>query len=423
MSNTNGGKQAVILSGGGANGAYEIGVLKALFAGKSSATKYKPLDPEIFAGTSVGSYNAAFLVSRWDVYGSAAIASLEQVWLDAVSSSRQKPDNGVFRLRDDLREFINPMSYVLNPLQPINHLIGDSAFLAWDGIQRAVNLVTAQETPLLERVVQLFDFTSFISLEPFKQTLTGTIWFQEVRRSHKALMIATTNWEMGRVKIYHNHDMTDQFGPLIILGSAAIPGIFPPTPIGSQLFADGGVLQNTPLDPVIAAGSNILHVISLFPDVENIPLATMSNTLATVYRQQIISWAKILERDIKRVDDINLMLRFVASTSDAIQKLRERTPDEEFWEELHLEDIEQYLEHYRKYIPITVHRYYPGDDISGPLGLLDFDRNRIKALIERGFDDTVDHDCARNRCVISRLPTLSWPLARGEGSEAWPPHD
>ncbi len=79
---------------------------------------YRPLDPDIFAGTSVGSYNAAFLVSQWEMYGPAAIANLEQVWLDKVSSSSAKVQNGVFRIRHDLREFTNPRSFIPNPLEP-----------------------------------------------------------------------------------------------------------------------------------------------------------------------------------------------------------------------------------------------------------------------------------------------------------------
>jgi predicted acylesterase/phospholipase RssA len=401
MSDTNGAKHAVILSGGGANGAYEVGVLKALFAGKSSATTREPLDPDIFVGTSVGAYNAAFLVSGWNDYGTAVIASLEQTWLDYISSSRESPDNGVFRIRDDPREFLNPVSFILDPLQPFNHLIGDSAALAWNGLQRVVNLVSAQERPLLERVVELFDFTSFVSLEPFRQTLNDTIVFDKIRDSSKQLMIIATHWNMGNVRIYNNHDMTDQLGPLIILGSSAIPGIFPPVAIGSQSFVDGGVLLNSPLTPAADTGANVLHVISLFPEVEKIPLATMSNTLATVYRQQVIAWAKILEVDIRRADYVNGALRIVALASEAIQTLGGRTPDEGLRRDLHLEEIEQYLQQYlQEYIPLTVHRYHPGDDISRGVGLLNFDRDRIKGLIERGFDDTVGHDCKRNKCVM-----------------------
>jgi NTE family protein len=402
MSNPNGTKHGVILSGGGANGAYEIGVLKALFAGKSEATQGEPLDPDVFVGTSVGAYNAAFLVSRWSVYGTAAIASLEQTWLDHVSSSSQKPYNGVFRIWNSPREFIEPINFILNPLQPFKHLVEDSATLAWDGLGRIVNMGTAQGKSLLERVVSLFDFTSFVSLEPFRQTVNETVWFQEIRQSEKELRIITTNWELGNVRIYDNHDMTDQLGPAIILGSSAIPGIFPPIPIGSQAFVDGGVLLNTPLEPAIEAGANILHVISLFPDVEKIPLATMGNTLATTYRQQIISWTKALESDIRRAELYNEMYRGTALTFEALQKLKEQTPVAGLWKDLRLEEIEQSMEQWQKeHVLVTVHRYYPDDDISEPLGLLDFDRKRIENLIERGFEDTVDHDCKRNKCVIS----------------------
>ena len=57
-------KSAVILSGGGANGAFEVGVMKALFAGKSPTTDRRPLEPDIYTGASVGSYNAAYMVER-----------------------------------------------------------------------------------------------------------------------------------------------------------------------------------------------------------------------------------------------------------------------------------------------------------------------------------------------------------------------
>ncbi len=117
-------------------------------------------------------------------------------------------------------------------------------------------------------------------------------------------------------------------------------------------------------------------MISLFPNVVNIPLATMSNTLATVYRQQIIGWAKTLESSVKRVRDINRMLAFVGLISDVLQRNKESFPAEEL-ESLRIKDIEQYLQQYRAYTPVTVHQYSPGDDVSGPLGLLDFDRDRI----------------------------------------------
>ncbi len=402
-------RHGLILSGGGSNGAYEIGVLKALFAGKSrGATGMQLLDPYIFAGTSVGSFNAAYLVSRWDSYGSAAIASLEQVWLDTVASTAQKPDNAVFRIREDPRPFLDPRNLILNPIEPFFNLARDSAALAWDGFQRAVNLVTSQAT-LVQRVAELIDFTSFIVLNPFKQLIVDTIPFSEIRRSQKKLIIVATNWEMGRVRYFENHDLTDTLGPAAILGSTGIPGIFPPAPYGSQLFVDGGVLENTPLNPLIDRGANILHVISMFPNVENIVLATMENTLATVYRQQLIGWTKTLESSIRRVRDINRALRMSTSAAELIREVRERLPAEDLSAlGKPIGDIEEYLARYRAYTPLTVHRYFPTDDISGPLGLLDFDRDRLQELIERGFEDAVDHNCQISGCVF---PTEVEPIA------------
>jgi len=401
MTDTVGARHAVILSGGGANGAYEIGVLKALFAGKSpGAMGGQLLDPYIFAGTSVGSFNAAFLVSRWDAYGSAAIGSLEQLWVDTVSSSAQKPNNAIFRIREDPRPFFDPRNLIMNPIEPFYNLVSDSAALAWEGLQRTANLITSQDI-LLQRIAEMFDFTSFVVLEPFRQLINDTIDFSDIRRSEKKLIIVATNWEMGRVRHFDNHDMTDHLGPSAILGSTAIPGIFPPTAYGSQLFVDGGVLENTPLNPLIDAGANVLHVISLFPSVENIPLATMDNTLATIYRQQMIGWAKTLESSVRRVRDINQALRMSAIAAEFISGVRARLSAEDLAAlSRPIQDIEQHIALYGVFTPLTVHQYFPGDDVSGPLGLLDFDRDRIQDLIGQGFEDAVDHNCQNSNCVI-----------------------
>jgi len=53
-------------------------------------------------------------------------------------------------------------------------------------------------------------------------------------------------------------------------------------------------------------------------------------------------------------------------------------------------------------IKVTVHRYHPRDDPFGPLGLLNPDRGRLEALIERGFKDAAEHDCIDSRCVLAQ---------------------
>lgn len=132
MTNTNGEKQAVILSGGGAYGAYEVGVLKVLFADKSPATDEKPLKPDIFSGASVRFYNAAFLVSRWGMYGTAAIGSLKEGWLGDSSNPPQKPDNSVFRLLNDPGS--SSASKVSSRARCIPLTTYSGTALVWDGM-------------------------------------------------------------------------------------------------------------------------------------------------------------------------------------------------------------------------------------------------------------------------------------------------
>jgi hypothetical protein len=67
---------------------------------------------------------------------------------------------------------------------------------------------------------------------------------------------------------------------------------------------------------------------------------------------------------------------------------------------------------------VTIHRYFPKKPLGGVLGLLNFSRESIEGMIERGYTDACEHDCTANGCVIpKREPQLrtaaAAPLARG----------
>jgi len=414
MTNTSSRKQAVILSGGGADGAYEIGVLKALFSGQSPATAFQPLDPDIITGTSIGSYNAAFLVSQWETHGGpAAIDNLAWVWLNKFSSSPQTCGNGIFRLRGNPWEFINPICFMPNPLKPFTQLAEDSAMLALDGLQRVVDLVTAQDASLLERVVDLFNFASFVSREPFMRTLDETICFANIRQSQKQLRIAATDWTSGVLRVFTNHYMTDDLGPLVILASSSIPGFWPPAQIGDLPFVDGGVLMNTPLKLAIDAGADVLHVIYLDPDIQTIPVGDIHNTLGALYRTQTIGWAHSLSNDISIAEHTNKEAAYAQLIAEVIDTLQQRDSDKELFKGLPMEEISRHLKQSAHYRQLTIHLYHPRADLGGPVGLLNFDRNRIQGLIEQGFDDALN--CSSADYTVVRpfhLPSLSSQLGQ-----------
>ena len=394
MPDTNGLKHAVILSGGGADGAYEIGVLKALFNGRSPSTNKTPIEPEIFCGTSVGAFNAAFLVSHWKNRGTAAISDLEDVWRNYLTANPSTSHYGVFRIRMNPLEVLDPRSYFPNPFKPFTQLANDSVRLAADGFQRAFALVAGRDASLIERVLETLNVSSLIDLSPLERTINRWIDFSEIREEGaRTLRIAATNWATGEPKIFHNYEMTDKLGLQAIMASTAIPGIFPQVKVGAQPFVDGGLVLNAPLELAIEAGADVIHVIYLSADVKKMPLAQMENTMTTLLRQQFIAWARQYYLDIEIVRATNKKKRLLESLEDQLT-------------EEQANDLVQAVPTARKepmgrnkYKELIVHRYYPHESLSGTLGLLDFSRGSIEERIERGFNDASNYDPWVNQAV------------------------
>jgi predicted acylesterase/phospholipase RssA len=398
---SNGDKHAVVLSGGGADGAYEVGVLKALFSGKAASTGQVPLDPDIFTGTSIGSLNAAFLVSRWQQHGVASIGDLERVWIERLAEGAQSCGNGGLRFRANPLDLLNPRCYLPNPFRPWLLLAQDGFDLSWNGLQRLVHLWRSDD-PLIERVLAMFDLSSFVEREPLEQTVREEIQFENIRRSDKQLIVAAANWQTGELELFRNLNMTDKLGPLAILASSAIPGFFPPTVVGAIPYVDGGVVMNTPLRPAISAGANVLHVIYMDPEVKNLPLEDINYTVQMMYRMQIITWARTINREIAHDRVINQAVRVLSQidpkvAAEIADYLTKTQPTSK---------IATRLQRPPEQREIIIHRYHPSEDLGGVIGFLNLQQARIEALIEKGFSDGVYHDCVASRCV---LPYLSGP--------------
>src|SRR5437016_4637556 len=130
MTPINSGPQAVVLSGGGAYAAYEVGVLKALFAGHSPATGFIPVVPDIYTGTSAGAVNAAFLVSQARLDAAQSVQALEQVWLTRLAGGADGCSNGVARYRLDPFTVLDPKCFLSAPNLVLSQIGDDLAFLA-----------------------------------------------------------------------------------------------------------------------------------------------------------------------------------------------------------------------------------------------------------------------------------------------------
>lgn len=434
-------KHAVVLSGGGAYGAYEVGVMRALFNGESPATEKTPLNAGIFSGTSVGSYNAAFMTSQPDAHAADTVADLEHCWLNEIADSPEHCGNGVYRFRGNAASFFDADCITRHPLDPLNYAAEDAVFFARDWLSRAMAFASSSED-LGRRVVDLVDLSTIISTDPFVQMLRRTIDLDGIRRSDKLLRIATTNMDLGELRLFENDEMTDQNGHKVIMASSAVPGFFPPVVIDGKVYLDGGITMNTPLRPAVRAGADTLHVIYMDPDVRTIPVERFHSTLNVLDRVIIVTFASTINRDVELASNINEGLNLLergdlladdkraqragARVRRGIDRVERAAARLDRVSDRLDEDIDSFIrvagqirDRFRaetRYKKITIHLYHPRQDLGGVLGLLNFARDKTVDLIERGYVDALEHDCIENGCTLpegTKRPdlNLTWPTA------------
>jgi predicted acylesterase/phospholipase RssA len=389
---------ALVLSGGGAYGAFAVGVMKVLFAGRSPATGYKPLSANIFSGTSVGSFNAAIMASYPEESSLETAFRLERLWLDRIAQHPGQCKNGIFRVRG------NPLDYLdadclRDPEKIQSRLTNDSVFLAGYLQFRTANFL-ASSHPLNNRLIQFLNAGSFIDSSPFHELMHEIINEEAIRLSPKRLTVTATNWVTGGVVHFQNADFYNDRGVHAILGSSALPGIFPEARIGTDIYVDGGVVENTPLNPAIECGATDLHIIYLNPQPRFIPLSAEPNTFETMLRVFELMWATKVEEDIKTARWINAGIRIFSHS---------RT---QHWSANDLRDLLRSLGPIIErsdfpYKTLTIHRYFPGSALGGSLTALDFGIEQISGSIEAGETSALLHDCSLNGCLVEQADGIT----------------
>jgi NTE family protein len=356
---------ALVLSGGGANGAYEVGVMKALFEGRSPSTLRRKLEPGAIAATSIGTFNASVLLSKYDGQWDAAATELESIWLDRMATSGGTSPNGVFRFRPDILEWFDVDQLRVNPFRPLQDLADDASFFARDWMARMSGFMTGSGS-LAHRLTELVDLSTFLTPEPSAALVRDVLSCERLRAAPCALRVTTTQWETGALRVFTNNDFTDEVGSSIVRASGAIPGIFPPVPIDGEPYVDGGLVLNTPLKPAIDAGASVLHVVYLDPAPGAIPLPPVGSTVDAMGRTFVASFAATMRRDLEVAAQVN---REVAAGRSRGNRA------------------------------LLIHLYHPLEDTGGALGMLDFHRSRVERLIDLGYRNASTHDCTKAGCV------------------------
>jgi NTE family protein len=238
-------KRAVVLSGGGARGAYEAGVLRFILDTLPGRAGIKP-DFEIVCGTSVGAIHACFLAATADETerrGERLVEIWDRMRVQEIFNFTTRdffklPRRmmGVKRVAQQLREGQRPdRLYGLLDTEPLERLVLQS--IPWQGIRR--NIRSGRIDTVCVAATQI---------------ATGrAVVFCDSNRAELPPWASVSNIRMQRIRL----------SPLHALASAAIPLLFPSVRVGARYYADGGLRLNTPLAPAVRLGADRILVIGL----------------------------------------------------------------------------------------------------------------------------------------------------------------
>lgn len=236
-------KRALVLSGGGARGAYEAGIIRYIFEVLPDYLGEVPRF-EIICGTSVGAINAAWLAATLEdprqSYQRLAFLWRTLIFSEVVQFSYEELWRLVGRTFTDMRGPIEGRSPSKSP---------QGGFLRTTFFDRIVQkeLPFGQIRRNLEKGVLESVSVSATDI------LTGrtTVFVQ----SHKPL----PPWTRDARRVARSGPLTAE----TVKASAAIPFLFPPVKIGPHWYCDGSVRQNTPISPALRLGADRVLVVAL----------------------------------------------------------------------------------------------------------------------------------------------------------------
>lgn len=239
-----GARPALVLSGGGARGAYETGVLSFVFGRLAERLGFVPRF-DVFSGTSVGAVHTCFLAGHATRL-QAGVREMVDLW-------RNMSFGSVYRL-------------------------GARDLLSFSGTLLGSAFGTSTESRTqADRIHGLLNTT------PLERLVVGQIPWRQLRRNVRhgpvdTLCVTATEIASGRtVTFVDNRErqvpswtrdplqvaIPSRIGPGHTLASAAIPFLFPAVRVRDTYYCDGGLRQHTPLTPALRLGADRVLVIGL----------------------------------------------------------------------------------------------------------------------------------------------------------------
>ena len=362
-------KTGLILSGGGARAAYQVGVLKAIHHLLPKG-HYNPFD--VISGTSAGAINGIGLASYADNYR-IGIRHLERIWSHFECQHIYRTDFlGVSASLGRLaRSMLIGRKYKHQPVSlldnsPLRELLSEA--IKFDQIQPAIDNKVLHAVAVNCSGLESGESVSFF-------------------QGHYSIQ----NWERQRRVGCRSRLNIDH-----LMASSAIPMIFPAIKINREFFADGAVRQLAPISPALHLGAEKIMVIgvsgsahkrkarcnqSLYPT----PAKLMGHMLNAAFLDS-------MESDVERLLRINRTLNLIPDSVRNQHGVELRNI--ELLEISPSQSLDDIAGEYADEIPTALKLSLGGSgntsrNGSGILSYLLFSRHFCQRLMDLGYQDAV----------------------------------
>lgn len=277
----------LILQGGGALGAFECGVIRAM--------EEEGIYPGIVGGISVGALNGAIVAAN----PRHAFQALDAFWNDLAL------DTGLMA-----------SPYLAN------------GFAIWRAMTLGVPAFFRPRwlSPPVRGEVLPLQWTSFYDTAPLKDLLGKYVDFARLAESPVRLFVGAVDVELGQLEFFDTR--VDRLTPEHIVASCSLPPVFRWTTINGRHYWDGGIISNSPLEHVLStcgADNKEVVIVDLFPGRRPLP----TNLAEVVTRRDEIIYGERIRNDAELRELVHDYQALVAEimlsvAPEAAERLKER---------------------------------------------------------------------------------------------------
>lgn len=284
---------ALLLQGGGALGSYQCGVFQAL--------DEAGIRPNCVSGISIGAINAALIAGNAPEDRQQALTSFwEQVTKPPFGSPFYRPMLDHFsRYGDQIHGYMNQAHAMANVAG------GAPGFFT---PRRILPFFSPSGTPAAE---------SFYDTSPLRDTLVDLVDFDRINSGEIWFSVGAVNVRTGNFEFFDNSQRVIR--PEHIMASGALPPGFPAVEVDGELYWDGGLVSNTPLDWVLAPDARadtLAFQVDLWRAQGEVPKSVMDLDL----RQKDIRFSS-------RTRNSTSSFRSMQRARRALHRLLEHVPD------------------------------------------------------------------------------------------------